>query len=230
VLRFEPRGPSGAIGGDVAYLPAEGWRPGQPASLRRRVVLVAVLVALCFLATLLVRSKKRSIVLMAVGVVAFTVAIEMWRRSRPSTRAAYGHIIVQNPTAALAQRDSWKYVAAPQGGRSFEPVDGVTVPVLIDAQYAERVRLNLHCRNGGVMEWRYDLARNTRIAFRSRRIEPRSALPSLASTSRSPMIELARREYLRSGGVILGETGADHDDDTDTWPAVVVGNATPASP
>jgi hypothetical protein len=76
VLDGSPLGSDSAIGGEIAYLPAESWRPGQPAALRRQIVLVGVVVALVLLLGALLVRGRAAILAGALVVFASALAIE----------------------------------------------------------------------------------------------------------------------------------------------------------
>src|SRR5262249_6386367 len=60
ILKADLLGPTNVLGGELAYLPLQAWQPQQPASLRRQIVLAAVVAILLMLATLLIRNRRTS--------------------------------------------------------------------------------------------------------------------------------------------------------------------------
>ena len=211
-------GPEGSVGGDVAYLPAAPWQPGQPAGLRRQVVLVAVVISLVLTSTLLIRSKW-SLAAMALLTLACAGSIEAWRRGTPSLRTAEGEVVVQH--AGLIQHDRWRYVAA----TSDSPTSNATWrPILLDPQHAQQLALKLNCATDGSITWQYRVPPDGRLALLSRRVEPATTLPAVSATHTSPLYELARQAYQRGDLQIEGETPERDGAHEAAWPDVVLQN------
>jgi hypothetical protein len=216
ILQPGPAGPGDAIAGNAAYLPTQSWQPGQPAILRRKILLTAVLVTLLVMSSLLIRSRW-SIVLMAAIALICGGAIESWRRNQPAIRGATGQIIVNSN--GFQEIDTWRYFTSAHGAQ-MTVANGT--PILLDIEHAIQIDLKLQANADGSDAWQFTLPVNSRITFLSREFSPKSALNQIEATSRSPMYELAREMYLGSDRKILGEIAPTQSSD-DSWRTVVVG-------
>lgn len=215
IVRYEPAGPTATIGGEEAYLPAQGWQPGHAPSFRRQVVMAAALATLILMSTLLIRSRNWSLAALIAATVTCTAAIEWWRRSQPPFRSAGGSIFVVHD--GLVQHDAWKYVAAARPANGSQAVDSLVRPVLVDLEHARRVDLLLDCKAQDTMSWKYRLDRQTRLAFFRRSVGRFPERPATRQDSDSPLQWLARRCYLRQGWHIAGQISQ-----KEQWPAVVI--------
>jgi hypothetical protein len=214
VLRMPLAGPRGAIGGEAAYLPSQSWSPGQPANVRRIVVLVAVLITLLLSSTLLT-GPRWSMLTMIMVVALCGGGIEWWRRLQPPLRHTGADVFVF--TRSELQADSWSYVTP--AGRTEVSGQSLHPPMLVDRAHAERIGLRLHCRADGASVWRYTLQSQMRLAFMQRQLLCDVAPFEGSSTRQSPLLELVRRAYLDGQTQIVGEMWYKPED---AWPSVVL--------
>jgi hypothetical protein len=217
VLRVESSGPDGVIAGPPAYLPAMSWQSGTPAALRRRIVLAGAVVALLVLSTLLIRSRA-GIALTLLAAVLGCAAIEYWRRAQPEFRRADGNIIVAR--GALAVVDQWTYLSAVTDTRERS----TSRPVLFDPAQAQRIQLALACEADGSMRWHCALPRGNRLALLARRVRVVVETAVLPDPAQSPLYDLARQLYLRSGDRIVGAVPAPVAPD-ERWMGILINDA-----
>jgi type II secretory pathway pseudopilin PulG len=224
VLRHEPAGPLGSIEGEAVYVPLQAWQPGQAAHLRRQVVLVAIAMSLAMISTLLIRRPRQSLIAMIIVALLCAAVVEVWRRQQPSVRSAEGSVVVaQN---GLLQTDQWQFEVASASGSGIQSV-AADRPVLVDELQADRLHLRARCDTQGNLSWQFELPSGSALALLSRRLDRAEPMEATTSTSRrSPLNDLARRVYLRSGLRIVGEIS---EDEADRWPGVLlVGTSGPA--
>jgi hypothetical protein len=219
VVRPNLAGPEGSIGGDVAYLPSVAWQPGQPAPLRRQVVLLGILISLLLMSALLIRSARWSLLAMLAVSIICTVAVGALRRAQPTTRSAGGEILISHH--GIVQRDQWEYRAA--SNDPVAPTMTMARPMVLDARQAESIQLSLVRGKAGPVMWQFRLPPHQRIALLWRRVEARSNLPATQPTRDSPLYELARQAYQSRRIEIVGETSASAmGPEQENWSGVVL--------
>jgi hypothetical protein len=205
-------GPVGSIGGDAAYQPLQAYLPLQPSALRRRILLAGVLVSLMVLAASMGRSR-RSLVALAVIILAGATALETWRRAQPPFHTIGGQVIVADRTA---QFDTWQYRIA----RAEAPLKWAAAndawPIVVDARHAKRIELSLDCDHQK-LTWRANLRQGASLAMLRRQLAAPPA-QGLGTATTSPMDVLVRSFYLstsyRPHGYTPGAQG--------WWPGVVL--------
>jgi hypothetical protein len=215
VLRPPNVGIVGAIGGEAAYAPVNAYQPLQPASRRRQVVLVGVVVSLLVLATLLARGRW-AVSLTVVLVVGCALAIEAWRRRQSPIRHVGGAIVVQGE---LMQRDEWSYSIALRDGRGSTA--GEAMPIVLSDAHAPRIGLSLAC-DANQPRWSYDLKQGAKVAFRLRWVTGETEQRT-SSAVVSPLDELARLAYAGRGRRIIAHSLPSQTEPNDFWPTVIVG-------
>jgi hypothetical protein len=215
ILRGESAGPSTAIGGDAAYAPMQSWRATQSPTLRWRIVIVGIVVCLLMMSPLLLSGRWIIVAMLAMALIG-AAAIESWRRSQPTLRSESGEIIVDGGDG-VRQSDAWRYFLSTHGGSA--QFTGAALPIVLDANHAARIHLQLQCDADGTDVWKFDLPAAGQLAFVRRRMSLGKIPANLERTNRSPLYELARQSYLDSSTRILGEIAATED----SWPTVVVG-------
>jgi hypothetical protein len=215
ILQNDLVGPTTVIGTEAAYAPMQSWHSTQPATLRWRIVIVGVVACLLMMLPLLLRSRWTIVAMLAMAMIC-TAAIESWRRDQPTLWSASGDIVVDS--GDLRQIDAWRYFLSPHGGAGQFASD--TLPIVLDSHHAAQIDLRLQCNADGADAWEFTLPADGQLAFLTRTISAGKISGDISATSRSPLYELARQDYLDANARIVGEiVPADN-----SWPAVVIGH------
>ena len=224
VMAQQPLGPRGAIVPE-AYEPAYGWKPGRPMSVRRDLLLIAVVFAILALALTLWRSRLALVVTVVLS--AGATAALAYRAGRQGVIAtAQASVFVRR--GENFQADHWTYFKsiAPTSAR-FQP--GVmTKPVFASPTHAERCGLKLACDPEGLpTKFLFQLNTDTAMAFITREaIHRASDKPPDSDARASPLWPLVRLAYLgpgaRAAGEVPADAGAGDPEIERHWPGIVI--------
>jgi hypothetical protein len=213
--------PMGGAGGaelnESAYGPTFSWSGDWPGGFRRMgMVAAGTFVLLVFLAALLPGGWRIAVI---AGLSLSAMALLVWWRSAHAPLLQRNGVIVSQDQSTIC-RDHWFYQAAPDGRSAAFVWKEWTIPIFASLEQMRSMNMRLRCDAGGrPIGFEYHLPAKARIAFLSRRVDPVAGETFLQPAARTPMIDLARRLYLRSDNQIVGQTSPA---DGANWPTVIV--------
>ena len=224
-LQFRTAGPHVAIH-PAPYDAVNAWRPGWPAPLRRRAVLLAVMFVILATGVTLWRRSWQATALVALTSAAAAAAFAWWGGRQPMLCEATGVVTVTDGRAA--QTDAWTF-ARPLRDRDVSLAFAGRKPVFASPRHARDAGLRLHCDpTGRPLGFAWRARSGTTLAFLSRHFEPARLIPDNPGATRplSPLGELVREGYLSPGDSVLANktdrlTGYAADW-SETWPGVIV--------
>ncbi|HEX4795503.1 MAG TPA: hypothetical protein VH370_17055 [Humisphaera sp.] len=205
----------------TVYLPTSAWARGWPASVRRQILLAAVIFSILSLGAVLPR--WRGAVLLVLLVCGLTIGGAVaWRHHLSARLETGGSIIVRRDN--ITQRDMWTYRGAIRPADDRMNCQQLTRPVLGYRRQVEETHLRLICHSdGSPSHFEYHLEPAQSLAFLSRKVViGRDKTPPLA-TMTSPLRELADKLYATRELRLAGEAPAS-DPSEDIWPTVIVDN------
>jgi hypothetical protein len=211
----------------AAYLPVADWQPGHPWPQRRRILVVAALCCLPYLALALWRPRFTPAWGMVVAAL-LCLALLRWQRTALAPRQATGEIVVLHPDG-VTQSDRWTYLTTPAASTLHLPWVDPTRPIT-----SPDVPTTLVCGAGGhPSEFRVRVAPHRKLAFLTRAVGLRSPRTTPEKPVTSPLAPLVDAAYVGNGDRVLGQLPAPPGDPTagrSSWNAVVVERARPQGP
>ncbi len=206
VLRPPIAGPLGCDGSDDAYLPAAGWHPDLPASVRMQVVLAGGLIAMAFIAARMLPSRA-TMPAMAVVTTGACVAIALWQSHQSVLFEARGDVKVESQS--ILQTDHWRFFAARAPASGECDCSGITWPICANTTQPGTQNVTLHWEED--RGWfTFSLPTDGRIALLTRDMLPREANGESTGgrSFDSPMAGLARSLYRHGRESISLEGGS----------------------
>ncbi|MEM8873025.1 MAG: hypothetical protein AAGD32_02095 [Planctomycetota bacterium] len=176
-----------------AYLPASGWVPEPPDTLRRQAVAGGVLLTALVIVALMLPRRR---VLAVVGVVTLgTAVIVAWSATRPTVRAMTGTIWLDG------RADTWTWYRSPTDTVLMLPADRQTFLIAYDRRHLATLAPVLHVDAVGRME-SLELTMPADVTAAVVRVGEGEPEPG---TGRSPLRTMARQLYQRPGVEIVAE-------------------------
>ena len=218
VVRVPVQGPSQAYA-PAAYAPTAAWLRGWPATVRRQVVLTAILFSLLALGLSLWRSLKAVLAIVALSA-GTAGGVAVWRAKQPAGLAAGGAVLVRG--GPVTQRDDWTYCAVLRPATQSFAFSRTTRPVLGYRNQIAQTDLQLVCREDGTpMRFDFRLEPRQSLAFLNRSVWPTDAGGPVTNPVSSPLRGTADALYMTKGDRMAGQV-IPSDVSDERWPAVVI--------
>ena len=199
------------------YEPTEIWLRGWPQSVRRQIMMAAIVFAILVAGAMMWRSKWQ-LPLIVLLCASATGAGLVWRAREPVGIEAGGSIYVR--TLDTTQRDDWIYRAALREVDQTIPFMSDSRPVFASRKPPEGLAMRLVCSSDGKpVEFRFHLSPGRTMAFQSRMLVSgrQSLSPKMPVTS--PLRLLAAGPYTMHDDRIIGEIAPLREDE---WPGIVI--------
>jgi hypothetical protein len=226
-IRRDVAGPAGAVVPDV-YEAVAAWRPGWPAPLRRRALLLAAAFCILTAGVTLWRRTRPAALVVVTGSAAAAAGFAYWgTRQSMVGRLATSVGVVDD---AGSQYDHWTYLR-PLRRREIvvDESDWMDKPVFASVRHLRQANPRFHVDvSGRRVRITWDADAGTTLAFLRRSFLP--GLPAPAGVMRSPSLsparDLAAACYLRPGDTLsddIESIGSDPDADWGLrWRRVIV--------
>lgn len=228
-LRFDAAGPPGAIHPDV-YDAVAAWRPGWPAPLRRRALLLTAVLCIVALGITLWRRTFRAALAVAAASVAAAAGLAYWgARQSMVCEISTGVSIVSN---AGSQYDHWTYLRPLRRRQVVDDWRGKPKPVFASARHLRETDLTLHVgASGRPFRFTWNAPARGTVAFLNRSFGTYPG-PVFRAATRPPLTptgELAKSSYLGPGDTVLDDPSdrlpPDDSDWLVAWPPVTIRRA-----
>jgi hypothetical protein len=131
-----------------------------------------------------------------------TIAIICWRHSFAPVDRIGGDILVCHD--GMIQRDAFVYERAKESSVQNIPFAGWTHPIFASSMGLNQSQMKLTMSSIGELTFTYHAISGHTMAFLRREVGPGS-LPAVSAENHSPMRDVAKLEYLSSGGWMAGE-------------------------
>lgn len=203
VIQYKPSGPVAATYSDAIYEPVAAWRSGWPLDVRVKTCLLGGVFSILILLLALGRPRLVAVWAMVLSG-AFLGGLYTWGKSRKPTLTCGGKIRIISP--GITQDDDWAYETCHQNTTSTIRWVDTTRLVFASPAQLDACVARLVCYPNGDPDYLFlKLRAKTKIALLSRRCGPQapSVIPSPAITS--PLSEVAKNLYLRTGDRMIGE-------------------------
>ncbi|HET6251376.1 MAG TPA: hypothetical protein VFE47_27070 [Tepidisphaeraceae bacterium] len=223
IARVDIAGPTSLYQPDPQqeYAPSQTWLRGWPASLRRAVVLAAVVLVILLTALTLWRSRWMVIAALIICALAAASAL-VWRSRQSPVIETGGSVVILSDR--ITQMDTWTYRATLREADDAFPLPPQVRPVFAYRKQADDLNTLQHCATDGKpLSFTYHLKPDQAFAFQSRQLVPSREKLSITPSVNPTIRALAYQLYADPDDRIIGQVvdaGV-----AESWPAVVIERA-----